>query len=62
MAKTETQLVLEMAVLLGRKAFQIEDLKRRFDEHRAGAVVSCDESCFCWQVEAWFNRMEERGE
>ena len=37
----------------------ILSIKSHLDEHRAGALVSCDQECFCWQVEAWLSRMEK---
>jgi hypothetical protein len=28
-----------------------QDLKRLLDKHRKDAFITCDESCFCWDVE-----------
>ena len=39
----------------------ILSISRNLDEHRAGAVVSCDQECFCWQVEGWLARMDKGG-
>ena len=36
----------------------ILSIKSHLDEHRAWTVVSCDQECFCWQVEGWLARME----
>ena len=39
----------------------ILSISRNLDEHRAGTVVSCDQECFCWQVERWLARMDKGG-
>lgn len=41
------ELVMDVVELLGSKVNAIEKLKRQFDEHRDGAVISCDQECFC---------------
>ena len=61
METARNKLTKRAVKLLGERVIAVADLKHQLDAHRAGAVISCDESCFCWVVEAWFNRREEDG-
>jgi len=27
------------------------ELEKKFEEHRRKAFVTCDETCFCWDIE-----------
>lgn len=29
------------------------ELELKFHEHRNKAFLTCDETCFCWEVEQW---------
>ena len=37
----------------------LKKLKSLFDEHRKKAFVTCDETCFCWDVENFLTSQKE---
>ena len=33
----------------------LRHLQKLLDEHRDKSIVSCDEKCFCWDIQAYIN-------
>jgi len=36
-------------------------LEKKFLDHRTGPIA-CEETCFCWEVDYWFARIEAERE
>ena len=48
---TKMSLCLDNLDTLSGEATMINEIREVFEEHRKGAIVTCEESCPCWQIE-----------
>jgi len=50
-------------VLLEEKIESVyEELHKKLNDHRNKAYITCEETCFCWDIEEVLRKYEEGGE